>query len=104
MADLYLGLDSSTQSLTVLVIDAGAGEVIYSRSINFDQDLPQYGTANGVLPHPDPLVKHSPPLLWVAALDALFEAMRGDGVPLAEVRAASRPRRLHRRPRQPESR
>jgi xylulokinase len=89
MARLYLGLDSSTQSLTAIVIDPDARRIVYDRSLNFDQALPQYGTKNGVLPHPDPLVKHSPPQMWVEALEMMFEAMRADGVALRDILAVS---------------
>src|SRR5208283_2885580 len=61
----------------------------YEKSLNFDQALPQYGTQNGVLPHPDPLVKHSPPLMWVEALDRLFAGMKKDGVALGQILAIS---------------
>ena len=69
MARLFLGLDSSTQSLSAVVIDLDTRKVIYEKSLNFDQALPQFKTKNGVLPGRDPLVKHSSPLLWAAALD-----------------------------------
>jgi len=69
MAKLFLGLDSSTQSLSAVVIDLDTRKVVYEKSLNFDRALPQYKTQNGVLPNRDPLVKHSSPLLWAAALD-----------------------------------
>ena len=74
MAKLFLGLDSSTQSLSAVVIDLGTRKVIYEQSLNFDRALPQYGARNGVLPNRDPLVKHSPPLMWAEALDLIFAA------------------------------
>jgi xylulokinase len=89
MAKLFLGLDSSTQSLSAVVIDLGARKVIYEKSLNFDQALPHYKTRNGVLPNRDPLVKHSPPLMWAEALDLLFAGMKKDGVPLGEILAVS---------------
>ena len=89
MARLFLGLDSSTQSLSAVVIDPGARKVIYEKSLNFDQALPHYKTRNGVLPNRDPLVKHSSPLLWVAALDLLFAQMKKDKVALKDVLAIS---------------
>ena len=66
MGKLFLGLDSSTQSLSAVVIDLDAGKVIYEKSLNFDQALPQFKTKSGVLPNRDPLVKHSSPLLTPA--------------------------------------
>ena len=89
MAKLFLGLDSSTQSLSAVVIDLDTRKVVYENSINFDQALPQFKTKNGVLPNRDPLVKHSSPLLWTAALDLLFAQMQQDGVALGQVLAIS---------------
>jgi xylulokinase len=89
MAKLFLGLDSSTQSLSAVVIDLDARKVIYEQSLNFDRALPHYKTKNGVLPNRDPLVKHSPPLMWAEALDLIFAQMKKDGVPLCEILAVS---------------
>jgi xylulokinase len=89
MPKLFLGLDSSTQSLSAVVIDLDARRVIYEKSLNFDRALPQYKTQNGVLPNRDPLVKHSSPLLWAGALDLLFAEMKRDGVALGEILAVS---------------
>ena len=80
MARLFLGLDASTQSLSAVVIDYDARRVVYEHSLNYDKTLPHYRTHNGVLSNPDPLVKHSPPLMWAEALDLIFEQMRRDGV------------------------
>ncbi|MEI9963180.1 MAG: FGGY-family carbohydrate kinase [Limisphaerales bacterium] len=89
MAKLFLGLDSSTQSLSAVVIDLDARKVIYEKSLNFDKALPHCGTQSGVLPNRDPLVKHSSPLLWAEALDLMFAAMKKDGVALGEILAVS---------------
>ncbi len=89
MAKLFLGLDSSTQSLSAVIIDLDAGKVIYEKSLNFDQALPQFKTRNGVLPNRDPLVRHSSPLLWAAALDLLFAQMKKDKVALGKIVAIS---------------
>ena len=42
MAKLFLGLDSSTQSISAVVIDCDRRKVVYDKSLNFDQALPQY--------------------------------------------------------------
>ncbi len=89
MAKLFLGLDSSTQSLSAVVIDLDRRKVVYEKSLNFDQSLPQYGTQNGVLPNADPLVKHSSPLMWAEALDLLFAEMKKDGGALGKILAVS---------------
>jgi len=89
MARFFLGLDSSTQSLSAVVIDLDSRKVVYDKSLNFDETLPQFKTRHGVLPNRDPLVKHSTPLLWLAALDRLFAQMKKDGVALGKILAIS---------------
>ncbi|HWD90860.1 MAG TPA: FGGY-family carbohydrate kinase [Verrucomicrobiae bacterium] len=89
MAKLFLGLDSSTQSLSAVLIDYDRRKVVYEQSLNFDKALPHYRTRNGVLPNPDPLVKHSPPLMWAEALDLLFAKMKQDGVAFGHILAIS---------------
>src|SRR5436190_5709105 len=71
---LYLGLDSSTQSLSAVVLEASGGRhrVVCELSLGFDETLPRYGTRHGVLPHADPAVAQSSPVMWVEALDLLF--------------------------------
>ena len=44
---LYLGLDSSTQSLKATVIDSSLN-VVAEADVNFDGDFPSYGTSGGV--------------------------------------------------------
>jgi len=89
MGRLFLGLDSSTQSLSAIVIDLDARKVVYEKSLNFDAALPGYRTQNGTLRDKAPLVVHSPPLMWVEALDVMFAQMKQDGVKLGNVLAIS---------------
>ncbi|HEX2674618.1 MAG TPA: FGGY family carbohydrate kinase, partial [Polyangiaceae bacterium] len=86
---LYLGLDSSTQSLSALVVDTDAGRVVLQESVNFGQDLPEYGSPHGFLPNPDAQVRHANPLLWVAALELLFSRLKQGGFDFAAVRGVS---------------
>ncbi|HKO93265.1 MAG TPA: hypothetical protein VJU61_19050, partial [Polyangiaceae bacterium] len=60
----YLGLDSSTQSLSALVIDTDQKRVVLDQSVNFGRELPAYASPHGVLPNSDPRVCHSDPLMW----------------------------------------
>jgi len=85
----YLGLDSSTQSLTAVVVDTDAGKVVLNESVNFGRDLPQYQCPNGFLANPDPLVKHSDPLLWVDALELLLGRCRQQGFDWSKIRGIS---------------
>jgi len=95
---LYLGLDSSTQSLTAMLLeiaDFGKADpggtrnraVIFEHAIPFDTELPHYGTEHGVLPNEDPSVAVSPPLMWAEALDRMFEAIVASGLDLSRLAA-----------------
>ena len=72
MSRYYLGLDSSTQSLSAILIDAESGQLVYERSINYSTELPDYGVTDGFLPSETSGVVHAPPLMWVEALDQLL--------------------------------
>ncbi|MHB9138768.1 MAG: xylulokinase [Victivallaceae bacterium] len=87
--NIYLGLDSSTQSLKAEMIDVEAGRVVCSESVNFGKDLPEYNCPNGFLFNPDPLVKHANPLMWLASLDLLFCRLQKQHAPLAAVKGVS---------------
>jgi xylulokinase len=79
----HLGLDSSTQSLKGIIIDAAAGQIVFQAAVNFAKDLPHYQAAFS--PSSDVLEKHAEPLLWLAALDLLFTRMQAAGAPLDKV-------------------
>ncbi|MCK5845678.1 MAG: hypothetical protein KAG97_13275, partial [Victivallales bacterium] len=85
----YLGLDSSTQSLTGLIIDTKTGNVVSNESVNFESELLEFENVNGVIPSDDPLTLHSDPLMWCAALDMLFAKLAVSGAPLGEIRGIS---------------
>jgi xylulokinase len=88
---LFLGLDSSTQSLTALVIevDGTDARVAFEASLNFDEAFPAYGTDHGVLPrtYPDEVV--SSPLLWAEALEEMLKRVAGSGLDISRIAAVS---------------
>ena len=86
---LYLGLDSSTQGLKAMLIDAAGGAIVAEAAVNFSRELPGYQCPNGFLDDPDPLVKRSDPLMWAEALDLVLGKLRGAGAPLGEVEGVS---------------
>lgn len=88
---LYLGLDSSTQSLTAIVLDAEGGHrrVVFESSVAFDEAFPKYGTHHGVLPSADPATAVSPPLIWVDALELMIDRLAKSGLDLKRLAAIS---------------
>ena len=85
---LFLGLDLSTQGLKATVIDETL-TVVCEESVNFDADLPEFGTEGGALRNEDGLTVTSPPLMWVAALDLVLGKLRETTGLLARVAAIS---------------
>jgi xylulokinase len=88
---LYLGLDSSTQSLTAVVIevDGDRRRVVLETSLVFDEALPHYGTAHGVLKTADPAEAVSPPLMWAEALDLMMARLAESGLDMGRLAAVS---------------
>jgi xylulokinase len=85
---LFLGLDSSTQSLKATVIDS-VGQTILEAGVNFDSDIPEFETRGGARHHEDGLTVTSPPLMWVAALDLLLQRLRGEKLDVGAIAAVS---------------
>lgn len=74
---MFLGIDSSTQSLTAVLIDTRAGRIECQLSVNFGTDLPHYQSPSGFIPGGEKGVVHANPLMWLEALDLLFSRLAG---------------------------
>jgi xylulokinase len=87
---LFLGLDCSTQTLKASVIDENLCEISALETIiNYDYDLPQFQTKGGVLRGKDGLTVTTPTVVWLAALDLLFERMKQKNFPFHQIAAIS---------------
>ncbi len=89
---LYVGFDCSTQGVTAVVVESGGDEparVVFEAVINYDRDLPQYGTRHGVLPSDDPRVAVAPPQMWADALEMAMARIASSDLNLSQIRAIS---------------
>ena len=86
---LFAGLDVSTQSCKLVVIDFDAGDIVFVGLVNYDEDLPQYGTRNGVIPDSAEGVSESDPRMWLKAMDEVFGKARAGGVSMSDVLSVS---------------
>jgi len=88
---LYVGLDSSTQSLTAIVIEVNGTDarVVFDASLPFDETFPQYGTDHGVLPRTQPDEAFSSPVMWADALEAILEKVATSGLDVSRIAAVS---------------
>lgn len=87
MKSLALGIELSTQSAKAVVLDAGSGCVAGGAQINYDECFPSYKTSGGVLPHDDPSVRQTHPLMLVEALEAVIGELAGGDLPLDRIGA-----------------
>lgn len=85
---MFLGLDSSTQSLSALVIDPARGEIVREVSVNFGTALPAYGSPSGFLPGGANGEVHADPRMWMEALDLVF-AQLAEGFDLSQITAVA---------------
>jgi xylulokinase len=88
---LYIGFDSSTQSLTAVVIEVAGPErrIVFEHSLSFDEALPQYRTRHGVLPSEDGRTVVAPTVMWADALDRMMAIVASNGLDVSQVRAIS---------------
>ena len=89
MDDLFLGLDASTQAIKASLLSSTL-DVIAEQAVNFDADLPQYGTSGGVLYGPKGSGEvFSPVMMIVEAMDILFEKIKSAGWDTKKIRGVS---------------
>jgi xylulokinase len=79
---LFAGLDVSTQSGKLVVIDLEGGRVVHLDRVDYDEDLPSYKTRNGVIPNPTEGVSESDPRMWIEAVEILLGRLSRTELPL----------------------
>lgn len=84
-----LGLDSSTQSVSAVILDTSAGTILHDVSVSFGQDLPDYGQPSGFIPGGENGEVHSDPLMWLEALDLLMARLKEAGADLGAIEAVA---------------
>ena len=76
MKGLFAGLDVSTQSCKLVVIDLAVGSTIHVDSVNYDADLSHFDTHEGVILDLGEGVSESDPHMWVEAVDILMGRLK----------------------------
>ena len=71
-----LGIDSSTQSMSAIVIDIDKGKLVCECSVNFGERLPHYNSPNGFFNGESQNEVLSNPLMWLEAIDLLFSELK----------------------------
>jgi len=89
MSRFFAGLDVSTQGCKLVVVDLDTEDVCHVEAINYDTDLPEFGTRDGVLQNLGEGVSESDPRMWLEAVDRLLDRLAASDVPIGEVRCVS---------------
>jgi xylulokinase len=87
MERLFAGLDVSTQSCKLVVIDLDAGEVVHVDRVVYDDDLGHYGTKDGVIADAPEGVSESEPGMWVEAVEIVLGRLATSEIPQDRIRA-----------------
>ena len=85
MKRCFAGLDVSTQSCKLVVIDKEKEDVVFIDLVNYDEDLPQYKTKNGVIQGLEEGVSESDPLMWIEAINILFEKLSKSDIDCKDI-------------------
>jgi xylulokinase len=86
---LFAGLDVSTQSCKIVVIDYVAQDVIYVDTVNYDKDLAQYNTENGAVKNRGHGISESDPKMWIDALHIIFGKLQKSAVDQNKIKCIS---------------
>ena len=92
MKKLILGIDISTQGAKVVALDLERESQAYVDKINYDKDLAQYGTKNGITVSKDYKKgsAESDPIMWLDALNLLFVRMsKSKDIDIENIKAIS---------------
>jgi len=86
---IFAGLDVSTQSCKLVVIDPSGGAVIHQDQVEYDRDLPEFGTVGGVITGLGDGVSESDPQMWIEAVELLLGRLSEGSVSRDRIRCIS---------------
>ncbi len=89
MSRLFCGIDCSTQSCKLVILDLDLSKILYTDLANYDKDLPQYNTLNGVIQGLGEGISESDPQMWIGAIELLFDRLKKTSFPFYEIKAIS---------------
>ena len=85
----FLGIDCCTRKIIGVIIDTNSNTVHASVSVPYSDLRDPDSIKDGIFLNQDPLIKHSDPLLWLDALDKLFQNLSNHGHDLSQIDAIS---------------
>jgi xylulokinase len=80
-----LGIEFSTQSAKIIVLDLDSKSALYSDFFEYDAMFPVYATKGGVLAADNPQLRHTSPAMMLDSLDEVFLRLAKSGIDLSRV-------------------
>ncbi|MFC1840482.1 FGGY-family carbohydrate kinase [Thermodesulfobacteriota bacterium] len=82
-----LGIEFSTQSVKLVVLDLNSNGISFTDSFNYDQAFPEYKTEGGVLPSPSEETRHTSPFMLIEAVDLAFKRLSESDINMSLIKA-----------------
>lgn len=76
MKGLFAGLDVSTQSCKLVVIDLASHHTVFVEAVDYDEELPHHGTRDGAVQGLGTGVSESDPHMWIEAVELLLDRLK----------------------------
>lgn len=86
---LFAGLDVSTQSCKLVVLEPRTGEVVHVDAVNYDRDLPHFETHQGTIVGLGEGVSESDPRMWIEAVERVLRGLGASPVDVSRIRCLS---------------
>jgi len=88
MPSVYsLGIEFSTQSVKLVVLDVEKGDICFDGAFNYDKEFPEYNTEGGVLSSDLPEIRHTSPFMLIEAVDLAFRKLSESGIDMPRIKA-----------------
>ena len=82
-----LGIEFSTQSVKLVILDLTDNRICFSDSFNYDVAFPEYNTEGGVLPSKSEEIRHTSPFMLIEAVDLAFKKLAESGIDMHRIKA-----------------
>jgi xylulokinase len=80
-----LGIEFSTQSCKIVILDLSVNSICFTDSFNYDQSFPSYKTDGGVLPSPSSDTRHASPFMLIEAVDLAFNRIKASRIDVSAI-------------------
>lgn len=87
MSSYSLGIEFSTQSVKLVVLDLDNYSISFTDSFNYDHAFPEYNTVGGVLPSSSEEIRHTSPYMLIEAVDFAFKRLHESEIDISCIKA-----------------